>query len=664
MENKINDFGEKIGGARKDTWKSRGLGLDDLEIMNDREAEKFVTKDNIWKKPDYEALASSGIPVGIVYFIKKARDGLNASPQFKISDDTPEKRRARQMQYIATVKQLQETVMGVRTVEDAMGVYQKFFVENGYLECAGNTAYSRYYRMTEKGARNTAITQKLSNAIRISGESYFTYNFTRKAEKEQFCVKKEDRVPKNYTLLLNEKGKSLVDPSWKVGTYAVARRNRILKENFPTREEALRWAQNHAKTEPVSQGKARYTPPQLASVRRTGPDYRHCRPITGQDYLDEFGFRGGEFGNWLNQKDRQASLDMGYDALKDLAEVLGIDDKDISFQGSLSIAFGARGKGNAVAHYEPLRQVINLTKLHGAGSLAHEWWHALDDYLGMKLGASKCLTENKKLYGELPAFQALVDTMKYKMETEEQAKERVKTESERTRKRAGAYLDSVMRSAVGNMDEEQKAAYNILREDYLSGVIAAVQRINALRKQATGHAIPKAERQNLELFARISGSAKDANPIRIETDFSRNSSRMSRTCSRDGGYWDSDTEMTARAFACYIKDRIAPNVSDYLAGHADCALTMVEGKDGKPEVLKAFPEGEERKAINEAFDALFGELKEKEILHKRVEKPKEKPAPQKTDSKGIHLNKDLANGQQVSIFDLDLPGFFDELSCG
>lgn len=48
------DFGEKIGGAKKDLWKDRGLYVDDLGGMNEREAEKFVKKDNVWKKPDYQ----------------------------------------------------------------------------------------------------------------------------------------------------------------------------------------------------------------------------------------------------------------------------------------------------------------------------------------------------------------------------------------------------------------------------------------------------------------------------------------------------------------------------------------------------------------------------------------------------------------------------------
>ena len=85
------DFGEKIGGAKKDLWKDRGLYADDLEAMNEREAEKFVKKDNVWKKPDYNALLQSGVPVDILYFRKVVRDSLNASPRYLRSDDTPEK---------------------------------------------------------------------------------------------------------------------------------------------------------------------------------------------------------------------------------------------------------------------------------------------------------------------------------------------------------------------------------------------------------------------------------------------------------------------------------------------------------------------------------------------------------------------------------------------
>ena len=108
---------------------------------------------------------------------------------------------------------------------------------------------------------------------------------------------------------------------------------------------------------------------------------------------------------------------------------------------------------------------------------------------------------------------------------------------------------------------------------------------------------------------------------RVHTDFYQNSVRMGKECEKDGGYWDSNVEMTARAFACYIKDKL-PYDSDYLAGHADCALTMVMNKDGFTEIIKAFPEGEERKAINAVFDEIIQDLKREQILtHAEVTQP-------------------------------------------
>lgn len=126
------DFGEKIGGAKKDLWAARGLYVDDLLGMNEREADKYVKKDNVWKKPDYNALIQSGVPVDILYFRKVVRDSLNASPRYLRSDDTPEKRLARQKEYIATVRQVQEAVEKVQTVKDAMDVFDALIIDGGY----------------------------------------------------------------------------------------------------------------------------------------------------------------------------------------------------------------------------------------------------------------------------------------------------------------------------------------------------------------------------------------------------------------------------------------------------------------------------------------------------------------------------------------------------
>lgn len=118
---------------------------------------------------------------------------------------------------------------------------------------------------------------------------------------------------------------------------------------------------------------------------REGKDWRNGQDATPEMFTEAFGFRGVEFGNWVKQgkddRERQWMLNQAYDALHDLADVLDIPTQAISLNGSLGLGFGSRGRGGrAAAHFEPDLVVINLTKTQGAGSLAHEWFHALDNY--------------------------------------------------------------------------------------------------------------------------------------------------------------------------------------------------------------------------------------------------------------------------------------------
>ena len=51
--------------------------------------------------------------------------------------------------------------------------------------------------------------------------------------------------------------------------------------------------------------------------------------------------------------------------------------------------------------------------MHGAGSLAHEWWHGLDDYLGVKMGAKGFLSEHSHLYRILTALERAMDLTEF-----------------------------------------------------------------------------------------------------------------------------------------------------------------------------------------------------------------------------------------------------------
>lgn len=162
-------------------------------------------------------------------------------------------------------------------------------------------------------------------------------------------------------------------------------------KDFASRSEAEAWLKENLerleqerKEKREAESKVVYF--QTSAGERIGKDRRNGKPATPEMFTAAFGFRGVQFGNWTNASDRQMALNQAYDAFMDLAETLGLSPRAMSLDGELALAFGARGNGSALAHYEPNEVVINLTKTRGAGSLAHEWLHALDNFLSRRNG--------------------------------------------------------------------------------------------------------------------------------------------------------------------------------------------------------------------------------------------------------------------------------------
>ena len=157
-----------------------------------------------------------------------------------------------------------------------------------------------------------------------------------------------------------------------------------LAKDFETRKDAQAYLDAHreeieAKAAEVDEARRNFKY-FVGNGKRVGKDYRNGEDVTAEQFREQFGFRGVQFGNWTNQRDRQEAVNQAFDAFMDLSRILGVSPKALSLGGELGIAFGARGGGKASAHYEPSHVVINLTKTKGVGALAHEWWHALDNY--------------------------------------------------------------------------------------------------------------------------------------------------------------------------------------------------------------------------------------------------------------------------------------------
>lgn len=99
----------------------------------------------------------------------------------------------------------------------------------------------------------------------------------------------------------------------------------------------------------------------------------------------QFDFRAIEMGRWVTPDERDRAAVNFYRALCDLMGVLQGPETLISLRGTLGLQFGKGGRPGVAAHYMPATRQLALAKNAGAGSLAHEWYHAFDHYMGDKM---------------------------------------------------------------------------------------------------------------------------------------------------------------------------------------------------------------------------------------------------------------------------------------
>lgn len=434
----------------------------------------------------------------------------------------------------------------------------------------------------------------------------------------------------------------------------------VVKGGFATREAAEAYmAQNPAEIIehklPIPQR------PWLDSLERVGGTERQGN-VTPKMFQETFGFRGGQFGNWNMGGDGQEALNFAYDALLDLADILQVPTKALSLNGELAIAFGARGTGgsrSAAAHYEPDFRVINLTKINGAGSLAHEWFHALDHYLGQQDGEmAKYKSGKAKLYASygllsktaLPnvlreRFKAMMDSLTVSnreiplSQTAEQDKQtravaNMQQDLTRLRNSMAQYAEFRKRPAP---TAKQLAEFDELANKLQTGQPGAktyitpknarrmslgyesyevIDQLNALYKKVTGASFLRADsnspgRQlvwsvdNLQrVMQRVDGAqAAQTERRRMATEFLKESRRIDQN--RVSNYWSEPEEMGARSFEAFIADKLAASErrNDYLVSGVDNRAYALTG-------FKPYPEGEERQAINAAWQDVWDAVRQ------------------------------------------------------
>lgn len=338
-----------------------------------------------------------------------------------------------------------------------------------------------------------------------------------------------------------------------------------------------------------------------------------------------FNFRGGEFGNWQNK--RQECLNCAVDAFSDLAYVtdLPFSAMSVCFTGErshrLTIAWGSRGSGRASAHYEPNTTVINLTKYRGAGTLAHEWGHALDHALGRWCKRNTvqkitkdvhdsyitCMYKNPQYGTEenklIVLFNELMSLIK--------RKERPITDAEREQRKTNAIryaktdIESRINVVVNKLLRKMKPENADKDSEWLrqkaKEVIACTLQLDDFIKVVTERGY-KVGISDVDSTVIKTGQDTLLNPEKIEipdtiidrSDYYRDA--MYFDSARSKPYYATSVELFARAFESFVEDVLKEQkmYSEYLV-YGTATTVYEEIYEGHT----IYPKGDERKQINE-----------------------------------------------------------------
>ena len=605
---KIEDAGQKIGGARKDRWKEHGLSLGDLDSMSESEGAELATKANVWK-PDYAAMVQGGARPDTAAFIKVVYDSLAAKPK----DNTPEGRRryVTMMQHVrqayselAKLDALETKTarkgmtdaaealkvrLGLRSQDQAAvkeGKALLFSVYKGRSDpfVVGMTEDQRARKLVADGFPASVEPWKKRLSVSAFGGGGLTERGLEIVVKEALAA-----------------GTPVTAEQVKAGVYRVSSKAGKALAYLHTMADAEAAAKTiyEGKLKSGASDKAEPSRPHLDTLKRDNLPQRIDRDAVADDFVKDFGFRGIEFGNWAAQDERQRIINMAYDGLMDLAEIMGLPPKALSLNGTLGMAFGARGGGKFAAHYEPGKLVINMTKLQGGGSMAHEWAHALDHYFG-ELNQKDAYTTNAR--GASGWY------------TEDQYKG---IPSSRMEQVDGKWV-KVNKMRLDNMRPEMAKAFDDVMSALFSGQETKAEMVRSLELQLERTqtlANSETDPQTKAMYARMAESqAQNLVESRNEPDgktypkgrslYAGQAQALSGKSAN--GYWSRPTEMFARAFESWAFDKVVAMgaKSDYLVHGVEEARFAGGQYKGNP-----YPTGQERATINTAFDKLVKTFK-------------------------------------------------------
>lgn len=119
-----------------------------------------------------------------------------------------------------------------------------------------------------------------------------------------------------------------------------------------------------------------------------------AKSVSPAQLADNWGLRAVQYGNSLTDGESARLTYWANCSFLDMADLLNLDVRKLNAAMGIGLDLATRGKKGSVATYWPSYKVINLNRDGGDGSLAHEWAHALDHWMGQRRNAEGYLTES------------------------------------------------------------------------------------------------------------------------------------------------------------------------------------------------------------------------------------------------------------------------------
>jgi hypothetical protein len=615
----FKDAGERVAGSAKEKRALNAIKLEDLANIEKDEATavELIVKDRIWPKLNPENELNNGVSSGCAYLKYVIRSAYAAKPKLQ----THQSRR----EYIGLAERLQQILSGCFSVSDINRATAKLkhsrpsdfpflYTEeelSNHTDEQLNNKYSSYYlyaitmhrmmatecynilfRASEAGTKHwkkavhyDGVTKEMEAAFLEKHQKDFQEQIEDiQAKIIEVTTANPSQLKEMKTRWRNvpnqlEEFRAKLLQLFEARVQDAEKGLKFFSEELKAREPDWSWSEKSTvKREKPDTELIINQPPPLEYIKRTGGI--EITQVNETEIIEQFGFKYVEFGNSIPDKLAREHIRHFLGAMVDLFETLNINHKQINQIGELSIAFASRGKKGSVAHYSPLRRIININRRNGDGSVAHEWMHFLDHLIWLKFGKN---TEKHQYVLASTRLHELTDT------PTSQALSNLMNSLQKGDGTPKMIVQSYRASKEKNYSHKMKATYEETM-DYLKLTYPYLF-------------TDKYEKSNRDAKRVFGYTAYHFNKERIQVSRSltRTSLFYARSSQMRSSYWIQPEELLARAFETIIADKLD------VVGRANNYLVS-DGLFDHP--MGIYPQKVERGFFKNKFELLFEALKQ------------------------------------------------------